>query len=108
MGLVVVPIKEDKLDDWKSWNGELSGEKKGDFDDLNNRYGLTRHDVWYAEVSGGPVAVVLHEGPGSDTFMQKIAQSENSFVIWMKENIEDFHDMKLGAPPPGPMPVKMT
>ncbi|NQU52259.1 MAG: hypothetical protein HQ522_06935 [Bacteroidetes bacterium] len=107
MGLVVAPIKEGKVDEWKSWSAELSGEKRSEFTDLNKRHGLTRHDVWLAETPAGAMAVVIHEGPGSDTFMQNVAQSENSFDVWMKESIEDLHGMDMGAPPPGPMPVKV-
>ncbi|MCY1720580.1 hypothetical protein OU798_09520 [Prolixibacteraceae bacterium Z1-6] len=107
MGLVVVPLKEDKVEAWKSWTKKLAGEKKEAFDDMNKRLGLERHDAWFAETPSGPVVVVLHEGPGAETFMQNVAKSDNSFDVWMKESIEDFHGMKLGAPLPGPMPVKM-
>jgi hypothetical protein len=107
MGLVIVPIKEGKEEAWKSWNGQFSGEKKNEFEDMNKRHGLTRHSTWFAETPAGPMAVVLHEGPGADTFMPNMAKSENSFDVWMKESIEDFHGMDLGAPPPGPMPVQM-
>ena len=107
MGLVVAPIKEGKVEAWKNWNAEIKSSKQSDFDDLNERYGLTRHEVWFAQSPGGPLAVVIHEGPGADSFMQKIAQSDNSFDLWMKESIESFHDMELGKPPPGPMPERM-
>jgi len=108
MGLVVAPILEGKLDEWKSWNADLAGSKKTEFDEFNKRYGLTRHDVWFAETPGGPMAVVMHEGPGGDTFMQKLAQSDHSFDVAMRQRIEEFHNMNLSAPPPGPMPVKMV
>jgi len=107
MGLVIVPIKEDKVEAWKNWSKKLTGEQKAEFDDVNQRHGLTRHCAWLAETPTGPVAVVLHEGPGAETFMQNVANSDNSFDVWMKESIEDFHGMELGAPPPVPMPVKM-
>lgn len=108
MGLVVVPIKGDKVEAWKDWSKKLVGEKKSEFDDMNKRHGLTGHNVWFAETPSGPMAVVLHEGPGADTYMPNIAKSDNAFDVWIKESIEDFHGMDLGAPPPGPMPVKMV
>ncbi len=107
MGLVVVPIIEDKVDEWKNWTRVITEEKKSEFDDMNERHGLTRHDVWFTETPAGPMAVVLHEGPGEDTFMQTLAESDNSFDVWMVESIEDFHDMEMGAPLPGPTPEKM-
>ncbi len=49
MGLVVAPIKDGKIEAWKNWNAELIGSRKNEFNDFNQRYGLTRHDVWLAE-----------------------------------------------------------
>ena len=49
MGLVVAPILEGKLEGWKTWTSDFAGSKKSEFDSFNERYGLTRHDVWMAE-----------------------------------------------------------
>lgn len=108
MGLVVVPIIEGKVEAWKNWSKKLVGERKNEFADSNKRHGLTQHNVWFAETPAGPMAVVLHEGPGAEMYMSNIAKSDNAFDIWVKESIEDFHGMDLSAPPPGPMPVKMV
>ena len=108
MGLVVAPIMEGKLEAWKRWTSDLAGSKKSEFDDFNKRYGLTRHDVWLAETPAGPMAVVLHEGPGGDTMMQKIGHSENSFDKAMTKLLSEFHGMDLNSPPPYPMPTKIT
>lgn len=108
MGLVVVPVLKGKEDEWKSWSQSLKGEMKKDFDDLNKRHGLTRHDVWAVETPNGLLAVVLHEGPGADTFMHDIAVSDNPVDVAMRKKIEGFHGMNLSGPPPGPMPVKMV
>ncbi len=108
MGLIVSPIKSDKLEDWKKMTKSLLGEKSHEFKEFNKKYGLTRHDVWLVESPNGPLAVVLHEGPGADTIMQKVATSHDSFDVMFKEKLEEFHGMKFDGPPPGPMPVKMV
>jgi len=108
MGLVVVPVVKGKEEAWKSWAKNLNGEMKKDFDDLNKRHGLTRHDVWAVETPNGLMAAVLHEGPGADSFMQAVAASDHAFDVSMKESIESFHGMNLSAPPPGPMPEKLA
>ena len=107
MGLVVAPILKGKEAEWKSWSLKLKGEMRKEFDDLNKRHGLTRHDVWAVETPNGLMAVVLHEGPGADSFMHNVAVSDNSFDKFMKESISGFHGMDMTAPPPGPMPVKL-
>jgi len=108
MGLVVAPIFKGKEEEWKSWSLKMKGEMKSEFDDLNKRHKLTRHDIWAVETPNGLMAVVLHEGPGADSFMQNVAVSENSFDKSLKKSIKDFHGMDLDAPPPGPMPVKLV
>jgi hypothetical protein len=108
MGLVIAPIAEGKLNAWKTFIEEMkSGSKKEGLKDLNKRYKLTRHDVWYAETPSGPVAVVLHEGPGGEGFMQAVAHSDNSFDVWMRDKLSELHNMDLNAPPPGPPPQKL-
>ena len=108
MGLIVTPIVKGKEEEWKIWAQKLKGELKKDFDDFNKRYRLTRHDVWAVESPSGLMAVVLHEGPGADTFMHDVAVSNNSFDVNMRKQIESFHGMNLSGPPPGPMPVKLV
>ena len=107
MGLVLAPVKGEKIQDYKNWIKEIVEEKKEAFDDMNKRHVITRHEVWLAETQVGTMAAVIHEGPGADTFMPNVANSDNSFDIWFKNSILDLHGMDLGAPPPGPMPVKM-
>ena len=53
------------------------------------------------------MAVVLHEGPGADTFMQKLGQSDHPFDKSFAKAIEEFNGMDLNSPPPGPPPAKM-
>ena len=108
MGLVIVPIEDGKLDTWKAFIEEVkSGSIKDDFADLNERYELTRHSVWHVETPAGQMAVVLHEGPGSDGFMQTLAHSDHSFDLWMKDKISEIHGMNFSEPPPGPPPQQV-
>jgi hypothetical protein len=108
MGLVVAPVVKGMEEEWKSWTLKLKGEMKKDYDDLNKRHGLTRHDVWAVETPNGLLAVVLHEGPGAGAFMHNVAVSDNPVDIQMRESIAKFHGMDMSAPPPGPMPFKLV
>lgn len=107
MGLVVTPVLKGKEVEWKNWAKKLKSDLKNDFDDFNKRYGLTRHDVWAVETPNGLMAVVLHEGPGADSFMHNVGGSDHPFDLKMKKNLENFHGMNMSAPPPGPMPEKV-
>ena len=104
MGIVVAPILEGKEVAHDAWVAELKGARRADFEDFNKRYGLTRHAAWKAQTPMGPVVVALHEGPGADTMMQKLASSTESFDMSFAAHIKDVHGLDLNAPPPGPMP----
>ena len=54
------------------------------------------------------MTVVLHEGPGADSFIHNVAVSDHPVNIKMRESIQAFQGMDMGAPPPGPMPVKVV
>lgn len=107
MGLVVAPVVKGMEKEWKNWSVKMKGEMKKDWDDLNKRHKLTRHDVWAVETPNGLLAVVLHEGPGAESFMQNVAVSDHPTDIFMRESIEKFHGMDMSAAPQGPMPVKL-
>lgn len=104
MGIVVAPILKGKLDAWKQWGKELNGPRRADIEDFNRRHGLTRHRAWLAETPSGPVVVALHEGPGADEFMGKLASSQNETDLWFIEKVKEFHGLDVTQPPPGPLP----
>ena len=106
MEAMAIPIKPDKVETWKSWCGELTGPRKAEFDDMNQRLGLTTHGAWHqANPDGSNLAVVVIDGPGAETFLGKMATSENAFDQWFRTSIEDIHPMDFSAPPP-PMPTR--
>ena len=104
MGVILAPILEGQLDAWKSWCEELQGSQKDAVADHNRRFGLTRHAAWLAETPAGPMAIALHEGPGVDDYMHKLAESQNEFDLKFKEILLNVHGMDFNQPPPGPMP----
>ena len=109
MGVILAPIVEGKLQAWKDWTrGELMGSRSEEFKDLNRRYGLTRHVAWLTETPAGPMVIALHEGPGGDEFMPKLAASSEEFDGWFRDKIKELHGIDVTQPPPGPMPELYT
>ena len=107
MEAMAIPIKPGKLDSWKSWCADADRTPQG---------GVRRHEpaaradhprvVAPGEpADGSDLAVVVIDGPGAETFLGKMATSENAFDQWFRTSIEDVHPMDFSAPPP-PMPVR--
>ena len=104
MSLVLVPIAQGKLEKWQRWADELQNGKAQEFKEFNSRYGLTRHAAWLAETPTGPVVAALHEGPGAESFMSKLATSDKEFDVWFRDRISEYHDIDFSKPLPGSPP----
>lgn len=105
MGVVAVPILEGKLAEWEADIAELMGSRLEEFRDMNQRHGITRHRAYLAHTpDGGNLVVAVHDGPGADTFMQTLMQSDHTFDKWFKDHIGRVHGIDFDAPPPGPPP----
>ena len=101
MEAMAAPIKPGKVDAWEAWMAELNGPRKAEFDDMNQRHGLTTHAVWLqANPDGSHLVVVVFDGPGASTFVHDVAGSDHEFDGWFRSNIENVHPMDLSAPPP--------
>lgn len=106
MGALMVPILPGKVDAWKQMAKDLKTQG-AEFSDFNIRMGLTRHRAWLQQTpDGGNVVIALHEGPGADTFMEKVAKSDHPFDITFKGYLQDIHGLDFSAHLP-PMPELM-
>ena len=106
MEAMAVPIKPGKVETWKAWCAELTGSRKAEFDELNERLGLTTHAAFHqANPDGSDLAVVVLDGPGASDFLPKLVASDNEFDVWFRSSIGDIHPMDFSAGPP-PMPVR--
>ena len=106
MEAFAVPIKPGKEATWKSWAAETNGARKAEFDEMNQRMGITTHAAWLQQnPDGSQLAVVVLDGPGASEFLGTLATSDHEFDRWFRTNVEDIHPMDFSAPPP-PAPVR--
>jgi len=104
MGALAVPILPGKAETWETWVSELNGARKADFDDMNQRFGLTGHRAWLEHTPDGQdLVIAVHDGPGADDFMGKLAASDVEFDGWFRGKIAEIHGIDFaGAMPPMP------
>ena len=103
MGAMAIPIAPGKLEAWEAWIAEVNGPRKAEFDDMNARFDLTAHRAWLQKTPDGQnLVIAVHDGPGADEFIGKLAMSDNDFDKWFRGKIEDVHGMDFSAPPPPP------
>ncbi len=104
MGAIAVPIIPGKEDAWKEFANALQGERADEFNEFNERMGLTNHRAWLQQTPDGAMIIAVHDGPGADEFMPKLAESDHPFDTWFRATIEEIHGMNLAEPPPGGPP----
>jgi hypothetical protein len=101
MPALAAPLAADKLSDWETWIGELTGSRKAEFEDMNARHGLTEHRAYLQPMpDGGFLVLAIHEGPGADAFLPGLMGSDNSFDRWFAASIGEIHGMDGSGPMP--------
>ena len=101
--IVVAPILSDKLEDWKQWLADISGPRSSEFEDFLTRYQVIRERVWLQQnPDGSYLAVVLFEGEGASTLMQRFATSDHPFDVEFRNKVGDAHGIDFTQPPPPP------
>jgi hypothetical protein len=93
MYAIAVPLKREKVGAWKLWMRECAQSRRDEFEAFNERMGLTLHRAWLSEGREGPVAIVVFDGPGAETFLEKLADSQESFDKWFRERVSEYHGM---------------
>jgi hypothetical protein len=106
MGLILAPIRADKVSSWVDFVSEVGGARKAEFEQFNQRHRLTKHEAWLCETPAGSFACVIHEGPGAPELIQNIARSTQEFDRWFASKLGEIHGMDLTKPPPGKPPER--
>ena len=107
MAAIAVRLIADKVASWKAWIAECTGPRRKEFDEFNRRMEITEHRVWFMEGPSGPVAIVVLDGPGGETMLQKLANSDHEFDTWFRERISEFHGRDFSAPMTDPPPENL-
>jgi hypothetical protein len=101
MPAIAVPLAADKREAWEGWAAELGGARKAGFDDMNARHGLTEHRAYLQPLPDGSFLVLaIHEGPGGETFLPSVMQSDHEFDQWFVGAVTDLHAMDTSGPMP--------
>lgn len=104
MAAIAIPLVPEKVESWKAFAREITGPRGDEFTDFNERMGLTAHRVWLMQSPQGPLAIVVHDGPGADTFPEQLAKSDYPFDRYFLAQISEAHGADLSQPLPGPPP----
>jgi hypothetical protein len=84
MAVMAAPLAAGNLAAWEYWVAELTGPRRSEFDEMNERHGLTTHEAYLQPTPDGDyIVLVVHGGPGGDSFLASMTGSENEFDRWL-------------------------
>jgi len=97
--IVIAPIAEARLGEWRSFHAELTGHRRGAWAESQRRRGITRQVVFLWSGPDGPSAVYMMEGVDAGEAMSQLESSTDAFDIWLRERFADLHgDLDFPAP----------
>jgi len=107
--IVVRPIIEGKLDEWREFHATLMGSRRIEWAQSQRRRGVTRQVVALVHDGGRDLAVMFTEGHDPAAAMQALDDSKDAFDVWLMDRVRTLHDEPLAsevtvdtAPRPGP------
>jgi len=95
--IVIAPITEGRLGDWRLFHAELMGPRRGEWAESQRRRGITRQVVFLWSDSAGPSVVYLMEGSEAESAMADLDSSDDPFDVWLRGRFADLHG-DLGFP----------
>jgi len=103
MAALAAPLAADKLGEWEAWIAELTGPRKAEFDDMNARHSLDEHRAYLQpQPDGSYLVLVIHEGPGGESFLAAVLESDHEFDRWFAQSVVKLHGLEPGTTPPPP------
>jgi hypothetical protein len=107
MFAIAFPIPADKVSQWQTFIGQLTGAKKTDFVASRKKLGV-RERTFHQHTPMGDFVIVTLEGNDPAGAFAKFGQGTDPFTTWFKGQVMEIHGVDLGAPPPGPLPKQVV
>ena len=98
------PILPGKEDAARVFAKEVSGPRKGDFDGMQARHGITRESWALQPTPQGSFMLVWFEAADVETPFADLATAQDDFTVWFRQQVVDITGVDLSVPPEGPLP----
>lgn len=104
---LVVPVLPGKDDDVRAFYEEVESRKE-EFDESEQRLGITKEVAWLAAVEGGTAMVIYIESGDFAQAFSTFVQSQEEFDLWFKQRVLDVSGLDLNNPPEMALPEVLS
>jgi hypothetical protein len=94
--LTVTPGQSDRLRDFAQ---QVVGQRRQEFEASGQRIGLTREGWYLQRTPMGELWTVWVEGTDPAAALGSFVQSQESFDVWFKQEVEQITGVDLNQPP---------
>jgi len=94
------PILAGREERWRRFLQELAGSRRGEYEDLRRRLGVTGQRVWLMRTRRGETAITYLECEEPGRIAARLAASTEPFDVWLKARLAEFHGCDFARPDP--------
>jgi hypothetical protein len=87
----MAPVLQGKLDKWRSFTDQMNGPRRAEHDASRKRMGMTREVASLMQTPHGDFVCLCHEADSLKTAFQMLAESQEPYDVWSRENAVDIH-----------------
>lgn len=102
--LFAIPLKKDKIANYKAFLKECLGPKRNEYEDLLRRYGLNGIKIWFHTLNGINYVMFIHEMDNDAAQrLKNWSTSRHPFDQWFNKHLCDCYDIdNMESMPPQP------
>lgn len=90
--IIVAPISEDRLDDWRAFLDEMTTDRRAQWAESQRRRGVTREVAFLWNGARGSAVVYLMEGVEADAALDALEPAGHDFDRWYRSRLADLHE----------------
>ena len=96
---LALPVKPGQSNRLRDFAQEVVGRRRQEFEASEQRIGLTR-EGWYLQPTPmGELVIIWVEGSDPAAALSSFVQSQESFDVWFKQEVEQITGVDLNQPP---------
>jgi hypothetical protein len=100
---IAVPILPGRTDQWRRFNDELNGRRRGEYEASRRRLGV-RERAFLQTTPQGDLVIVTFEGDDPEGAFRSLGVGDDEFTRWFVQQVSEIHGMDLTQPAMWPMP----
>ena len=98
------PVLPGKTEQARAFANDVMGARRREFDESQARFGATKETWSLQSTPDGDLMLVWFEAPDIEKGFATLGESQESFDVWFRAQVQETTGFDLAAPPEAPPP----